>query len=116
MYIKSQNLKQLYRIIFLLCCEAGMILQYIDSLRRGNADTLLYYYTVQSGILCFLYFFFLAVFSPKKEKAVIRGAVTMCIAVTAIAYLFMPNGAKEAAASDKAFYTCLLYTSPSPRD
>ena len=28
----------------------------------------------------------------------------MCIAVTAIAYLFMPNGAKEAAASDKAFY------------
>ena len=87
MYIKSQNLKQLYRIIFLLCCEAGMILQYIDSLRRGNADTLLYYYTVQSGILCFLYFFFLAVFSPK------------------IAYLFMPNGAKEAAASDKAFYT-----------
>ena len=104
MYIKSQNLKQLYRIIFLLCCEAGMILQYIDSLRRGNADTLLYYYTVQSGILCFLYFFFLAVFSPKKEKAVIRGAVTMCIAVTAIAYLFMPNGAKEAAASDKAFY------------
>lgn len=29
----------------------------------------------------------------------------MCIAVTAIAYLFMPNGAKEAAASDKAFYT-----------
>ena len=105
MYIKSQNLKQLYRIIFLLCCEAGMILQYIDSLRRGNADTLLYYYTVQSGILCFLYFFFLAVFSPKKEKAVIRGAVTMCIAVTAIAYLFMPNGAKEAAASDKAFYT-----------
>ena len=105
MYIKSQNLKQLYRIIFLLCCEAGMILQYIDSLRRGNADTLLYYYTVQSGILCFLYFFFLAVFSPKKEKAVIRGAVTMCIAVTAIAYLFMPNGAKEAASSDKAFYT-----------
>ena len=105
MYIKSQNLKQLYRIIFLLCCEAGMILQYIDSLRRGNADTLLYYYTVQSGILCFLYFFFLAVFNPKKEKAVIRGAVTMCIAVTAIAYLFMPNGAKEAAASDKAFYT-----------
>ena len=94
MYIKSQNLKQLYRIIFLLCCEAGMILQYIDSLRRGNADTLLYYYTVQSGILCFLYFFFLAVFSPKKEKAVIRGAVTMCIAVTAIAYLFMPSGAK----------------------
>ena len=84
MYIKSQNLKQLYRIIFLLCCEAGMILQYIDSLRRGNADTLLYYYTVQS---------------------VIRGAVTMCIDVTAIAYLFMPNGAKEAAVSDKAFYT-----------
>ena len=43
--------------------------------------------------------------ASKKEKAVIRGAVTMCIAVTAIAYLFMPNGAKEAAASDKAFYT-----------
>lgn len=67
MYIKSQNLKQLYRIIFLLCCEAGMILQYIDSLRRGNADTLLYYYTVQSGILCFLYFFF-SLFSARKRK------------------------------------------------
>lgn len=104
MYIKSQNLKQLYRIIFLLCCEAGLIFQYVDGLRRGNADTLLYYYTVQSNIICFLYFFFLAVFSPKKEKAVFRGAVTMCIAVTAIAYLFMPNTAKADASSDRFFY------------
>ena len=44
-----------------------MILQYIDSLRRGNADTLLYYYTVQSGILCFLYFFSRR-FQPEKGE------------------------------------------------
>lgn len=92
MYIHGIRFKQLYRLLFLLICEAGIILQYAGMAGTGSLKMLSFYYTILSNILCFVYFAVLLIAQRKKENALIKGAVTMCIAVTGLVYHFMLNG------------------------
>lgn len=92
MYIRNGRFKQLYRLFFLFVCEAGIILQYAGMANTGDLRMLSCYYTILSNILCFIYFSVLVIAQRKKENALIRGAVTMCIAVTGLVYHFMLNG------------------------
>lgn len=98
MYIHSTHFKQLYRLLFLLVCEAGIILQYAGTAGKSSLTMLTCYYTILSNILCFVYFAVLLVAQRKKENAFIKGAVTMCITVTGLVYHFMLNGVMGSAA------------------
>lgn len=92
MYIHNGRFKQLYRLFFLFVCEAGIILQYAGMAGKGDLRMLTAYYTILSNILCFIYFAMLVIAQRKKENALIRGAVTMCITVTGLVYHFMLGG------------------------
>lgn len=92
MYIRNGRFKQLYRLFFLFVCEAGIILQYAGMAGKGDLRMLTAYYTILSNILCFIYFAVLVIAQRKKENALIRGAVTMCITVTGLVYHFMLGG------------------------
>lgn len=92
MYIHSIRFKQLYRLLFLLICEAGIILQYAGLSGTGSLKMLTCYYTILSNMLCFVYFAVLLIAQRKKENALIKGAVTMCITVTGLVYHFLLNG------------------------
>ncbi len=96
MYIKNKHIKQIYRLLFLLVCEAGLILEFVGVGSLGGAKMLLCYYTVLSNLVCFLYFAFLVIVQPARENALIKGAVTMCITVTGLVYHFMLTGVMEA--------------------
>lgn len=98
MYIRNGRFKQLYRLFFLFVCEAGIILQYAGMAGKGDLRMLTAYYTILSNILCFIYFAVLVIAQRKKENALIRGAVTMCITVTGLVYHFMLGGFMGAAA------------------
>lgn len=98
MYIRNTHLKQIYRLLFLLVCEAGIILQYAGMAGKSDLRMLTGYYTILSNVLCFIYFAVLMIAQRKKENALIRGAVTMCIAVTGLVYHFMLNGLMGTAA------------------
>lgn len=94
MYIKNHTAKTLYRAVFLILCEAGIVLQYAFLANDGinSVRTLSCYYTIISNIICFVYFGYLLLFKPKSEKPAVKGAVTMCIALTAIAYHLLLSG------------------------
>lgn len=96
MYIRNTYLKQIYRLLFLFLCEAGIVLQYAAVSKSGNAAMLSCYYTILSNILCFVYFAVLVIAQRKKENPLIKGSVTMCIAVTGLVYHIMLNGMMEA--------------------
>jgi len=96
MYIKNAYFKQIYRLLFLFLCEAGIVLQYAEVAHIGDAAMLTCYYTILSNLLCFVYFAVLTVAQRKKENPLLKGAVTMCIAVTGLVYHFMLNGAMQA--------------------
>ena len=99
MYIRNTYFKQIYRLLFLFLCEAGILLQYAAVSQSGNAAMLSCYYTVLSNILCFVYFAVLVVAQRKKENPLVKGSVTMCIAVTGIVYHFLLDGMMEANAA-----------------
>lgn len=96
MYIRNTYFKQIYRLLFLFLCEAGIVLQYAAVSKDGNAAMLTCYYTILSNMVCFLYFAVLVVAQRKKENPLLKGSVTMCIAVTGLVYHFMLNGVMEA--------------------
>lgn len=95
MYIRNTYFKQLYRLVFLFLCEAGIILQYAAVSQSGNIAMLSCYYTMLSNILCFLYFAVLVVAQRKKENPLVKGSITMCIVVTGIVYHLMLDGIME---------------------
>lgn len=107
MYIRNGRFKQLYRLFFLFICEAGIILQYAGMVNTGNLKMLTCYYTILSNILCFVYFAVLVIAQRKKENALIRGAVTMCITVTGLVYHFMLNGLMGVATGESVPITAL---------
>lgn len=96
MYIRNTYFKQIYRLLFLFLCEAGIVLQYAAVSKDGHAAMLTCYYTILSNMVCFLYFAVLVVAQRKKENPLLKGSVTMCIAVTGLVYHFMLNGVMEA--------------------
>ena len=96
MYIKNIYIKRFYRLLFLLLCELGLVLQYAVVAPTGNARMLTCYYAVLTNLLALLYFFLLGVVRPKKEGALLKGAVVIAIAITGLVYHFMLNGAIEA--------------------
>ncbi len=101
MYIKNNTAKMIYRAIFLILCEAGIVLQYACVMNNGivAVRTLTCYYTILSNIVCFIYFGYLAIKKPKVEKPVIKGAVTMCILLTCIVYHLLLSGNMESVGS-----------------
>lgn len=100
MYIKNPYVKQVYRLLFLFACEAGLVLQYASVAALGGAKMLTCYYTILSNMVCFLYFAYLVAARPRRENALVKGAVTMCITVTGLVYHFMLNGSMEAGVGD----------------
>lgn len=92
MFIKNQTAKMFYRVIFLFLCEAGIILQYAGVARMGNIAIHTCYYTILSNILCFLYFAYLVIIRPKRENPIIKGAVTICIALTGLVFHIFLSG------------------------
>ncbi|MGN0562247.1 MAG: Pr6Pr family membrane protein [Candidatus Fimenecus sp.] len=99
MYIRNTYCKQIYRLLFLFLCEAGILLQYAAVSQSGNAAMLSCYYTILSNILCFVYFAVLVVAQRKKENPLVKGSITMCIAVTGIVYHLLLDGMMEANAA-----------------
>lgn len=95
MYIKNDIFKSFYRLLLLICCGSGITLQYGSAFGQGNIAMLSCYYTIISNIICFLYFSYLLTVRPKYERAVIKGAVTMCIALTGIVYHLLLSGTTE---------------------
>lgn len=103
MYIKNERLRTLFRILLLIACEAGLILEYAEIGKNGGARILTCYYTILSNFLCFFYFVYLVAFRPKKEHAWLRGSVTMCIAVTGLVYHLLLTGLMQAGGAANAF-------------
>lgn len=99
MYIRNTYFKQIYRLLFLFLCEAGILLQYAAVSQSGNAAMLSCYYTILSNMVCFVYFAVLVVAQRKKENPLVKGSVTMCIAVTGLVYHFLLDGMMEANAA-----------------
>ena len=120
MYIQNEKIKNLYRILFMFFCEAGIILQYAIVARIGNVTTLSLYYTMLSNIVCFVYFAYLLVVRPEKENASFKFVIVMCIMITGLGYHFLLNGFMEAgvgAVAEVTFTeyfsnTCLHYIVP----
>ena len=83
-------------MLFLFLCEMGIILQYAIVARIGNVGILSCYYTIQSNIVCLLYFAYLFIVDSDKENILVKGAVVQCIVITGLIYHFMLNGAMEA--------------------
>lgn len=95
MYIRNTYFKQIYRLLFLFLCEAGMLLQYAAVSQSGNTAMLSCYYTILSSILSFVYFAVLVIAQRKKENPLVKGSITMCIAVTGIVYHLLLDGMME---------------------
>lgn len=93
MYIKSRKIAAAYRILFLFVSGLGLALS--TGVLRGAPNFYSYrYYTLQSNLLCFVYFFILLI----RGKAIrpggwfatdFKGAITMAITVTMLIYQFM---------------------------
>ena len=96
MYIKNDPVKRLYRVLFLLLCTTGIVLQYAIVARIGSPKMLSCYYTIQSNVLCLVYFAGLLVCQPKRENPMVKGLVMLGIVITGLVYHFMLNGAMEA--------------------
>ncbi|MGN0572196.1 MAG: Pr6Pr family membrane protein [Candidatus Fimenecus sp.] len=99
MYIRNIYFKQLYRLLLLFLCEAGVILQYAAVAQNGNVAMLICYYTILSNLLCFVYFAVLLVTQRKKENPLLKGSITMCIVATGLVYHLLLNGTMEANAA-----------------
>ena len=97
MYIQNNALQRLYRLLFVLLCQTGIVLQYAIVFKIGKVEMLSCYYTMHSNFICLAYFIWLlARKDGKKENPTLKGAVVTCILVTGIVYHFMLNGAMEA--------------------
>lgn len=115
MYIKNHTAKTLYRAVFLVLCEAGIVIKYADVADYGinSVITLSCYYTIIAGIVSFGYFGYLLLFKPKSEKPVIKGAVTMCVVLNATVYHLLLSGDTVHSAfaeSTVNFANLLIYT------
>ncbi len=95
MYIKNSTVKTIYRLIFLIICEAGIVLQYAYAARTGSIAILSCYYTILSNIICFIYFSYLVAVKPRNEIPVLKGALTMCIILTGLGYHLLLTGIME---------------------
>ena len=96
MYIKNTKIKQGYRMLFMFFCLMGMVLQYSNTvILRGNIKMLSAYYTMLTNMLCFVYFGYLIVMTPKTENPLIKGAIVMSIVLTGLGYHLLLNGAME---------------------
>lgn len=97
MYIQNNTLQRLYRLLFVLLCQTGIVLQYAIVFKIGKVEMLSCYYTMHSNFICLAYFIWLLSRKDgKKENPTLKGAVVVCILVTGIVYHFMLNGAMEA--------------------
>jgi hypothetical protein len=99
MCIHNRLLSLIYRIIFLFVCGIGLYLN--SGIANGElAPYMLIFYTIQSNVLCFIFFSILIIKNilDLKNKGLkgttiflphFKGAVTMTIAVTFIIYHFI---------------------------
>lgn len=95
MYVRNRMLVLIYRIFLVLICGYGLFL-YWNPFSGGRDAGMFRYYTIQSNMLCFLFFACLCIFSRKKGEGSggtfllrFKGAVTMAITVTMLIYQFM---------------------------
>ena len=96
MYIENDKIKKGYRMLFMFFCLSGMVMQYANTVvLNGNIKMLSAYYTMLTNMLCFLYFGYLIVMTPKRENPMIKGAIVMCIVLTGLGYHLLLNGAME---------------------
>ena len=96
MCIKNRLLALIFRILFLIGCGTGLYLN--SGLPSGKpAPYMLIFYTIQSNVLCFVFFILLVfkTFIDLKNKGIrgttvflphFKGAVTMAIAITFLIY------------------------------
>ena len=97
MYIQNTALQRMYRLVFVLLCQTGIVLQYAIVFKIGKVEMLSCYYTMHSNFICLAYFLWLLIRRDgKRENPTLKGAVVVCILVTGIVYHFMLNGAMEA--------------------
>ncbi len=99
MCIRNRLLALIFRILFLIGCGTGLYLN--SGLPSGKpAPYMLIFYTIQSNVLCFIFFLLLVIrtFIDLKNKGIrgttvflphFKGAVTMAIAITFLIYNFV---------------------------
>ena len=119
MCIKNKLSKQIYRMIYLLFCISGIILQYANSaMNGGNSVRMLSaYYTMITNVLCFVYFAYLVI-APEHENPLIKGGVIMSIVLTGLGYhLLLADagaGTMEASATPFFAYSNLMVHTITP--
>ena len=96
MYLKNQTLQRSYRLLLVLLCQIGIVLQYTMVFHIGKVGMLSCYYTMHSNFVCLAYFAWLLIRQPREEQPAVKGGVVLCIAITGLVYHFMLNGAMEA--------------------
>ena len=88
MYIRNRIARKGYRMVYLLLCICGIILQYAHaSMQGGNSCLMLTaYYTMLTNIMCFVYFGYLVVVDREHENPMVKGGIVMGIVLTGLGY------------------------------
>ena len=103
MYIKNRGISLIFKLIATLLCLAGLLI--VMGFPNPLNWSRMKYYTLQSNVLCLIYFAFSAIFvavqirksgfdgtSVSKFSPNFKGAVMMAITVTLLIYQFMLAG------------------------
>ena len=123
MPIRSRAAAAAVHILTALCAAVGVVLQ--CGFIGGKLNlAVLQYFTLMSNILCAVYFTGAAVHTLRRGGTwlpVCKGALVMAMAITGITFhLVLAAGdfsmGPTQLITNHLLHTCLLYTSPSPRD
>ena len=105
MYIKNNTLAVIFRMIFLIVCGAGLIINLMND--GFAAAVILGDFALVSNTLALIYFAYLIIARPGYERGALRGAVTIYMIVTFIIYYYLYFGLSSAA--DLSIPEYLLY-------
>lgn len=91
MYIKNNTIAMIFRILFLIVCGAGLVMQLIGTGFGLNA--ILGDFALISNVLALLYFIYLIIARPDSERGGLRGAVIIYMMLVFIVYYVTYFGA-----------------------
>lgn len=86
----KRTVSYFYRILLIASLSAGIILNIIDT---TSVSAILSYYTLQSNIICLVFFVFILIVSAVKDDYqesdvyhLVKGSITITIAITGLVY------------------------------
>lgn len=107
MYIKNDIISVVFRVIFIIVCGAGMVIKLFTS--GLSLSIVLSDFALVVNAFALIYFAYLIIVRPGYERGVFRGAVTIYMVITFIAYYFDDFGAPNGLIDGLSAANYLLY-------